>query len=64
MKNTDLDYPSVLRSTDEYEQVMAEQMRREAEARPTVGSGVALVVAFGLAFAAMFVVALIVEVMP
>jgi len=62
VKRTDPDFPSVLRSTDEYEQMLAQQMKREAVERPAAGDGVRLAVMFGLAFLAMLAVAFIVEV--
>ena len=66
MKRTDVDFPSVLRSTDEYEQMMAEQMRGQAQAQPATGDGIRLALAFALAGLAMLAVAFVVElaVMP
>lgn len=64
MNRTDPDFPSVLRSTDEYEQMMADQLRREGAQRPAVGPGVTLAIGFALAFLAMIAVAFLVEVMP
>lgn len=64
MKRTDPDFPSVLRSTDEYEQMLAQQMKREAVERPAAGDGVRLAIGFALAFLAMIAVAFLVEVMP
>lgn len=64
MNRTDPDFPSVLRSTDEYEQMMADQLRREGAQRPAIGPGVTLAVGFALAFVVMLTVAFVIEVMP
>lgn len=70
MRRDDLDFPAILRTSEEYDRLMDTYRRAENDGipeewqRPAAGAGMALAIGFLLAFVAMLAVAFIVEVLP
>lgn len=66
MKPTDLDYPSIARTTTQYEQLMADQnkAREAAQSESATGATRSLAVCLLIAFAVALAIAWAVAVMP